>query len=259
MAAATVLTNAPLVTTNGREIESTMKTRTRTIRQIAAIGGVLILTAAACSGDDTTEQTAPTTAVERTTTEAPQTTTTTAATTTTASTAAPTTTPPATTTSTTAPATTTTTTESLPEAGDPNSVTMVFEDGETITTSVSCDSDPFEDFFEFSFRSFAGDIPSFELLFFADGLGEVADWSTEDEIWIVSPTEGSIDLVSNLSQSPILGTAVFLKADLSEGDGLQFTTPSGGQPLTTGEERAATFTIVCADFNGDDRTLTTGG
>jgi len=234
-----------------------MKTSSRTIRQIAAIGGVLILTAAACSSDDTTEQTAPTTAapttsVEPTTTEAAQTTTTTAATTTTASPAAPTTTPPATTTSTTAPATTTTTTESLPEAGDPNSVTMVFEDGETITTSVSCNSDPPDEIIEFSFFSFEGDVPSLELLFFADGLGEVAQWNTEDEIWLVSATEGSIDLASNLGQSPILGTAVFVKADLNErGD----TQNSGGQPLTTGEERAATFTIVCADFNGDGRSL----
>ena len=53
---------------------------------------------------------------------------------------------------------------------------------------------------------------------------------------------------------------MFLKADLSEEGEIQFSTPSGGELLTTGEERAAAFTIVCADFSGNgQRPLTTGG
>lgn len=190
---------------------------------------------------------------------------------TTPSTAAPTTAPPATTepepdespvTATTAEATTTTTSDlspSPPEAGEPNTVNIVFEDGETGTAPVSCDSDPELDFFEFSFTpSDPDERPSFELLFFNTG-EEVATWHTEDEIWLVSPTEGSIDVVGDLDQSPISGTGVFLEADLSEEGEIQWTTPSGGQPLTTGEERAAAFTIVCAHFRGDGQPLTTGG
>ena len=60
-------------------------------------------------------------------------------------------------------------------------------------------------------------------------------------------TEGSIDVVGDLSDNPISGTGVFLEADVDEEGEIQFTTPSGGQPLTTGEERAAAFTIVCAE------------
>ena len=186
------------------------------------------------------------------------------------STAAPTTAPPATAepeaddppvTTTTAGATTTTTSDlspSPPEAGEPNTVNIVFDDGETGTAPVSCDSDPDLDFFEFSFRSGPDERPRFELLFFNTG-EKVSEWRTEDEIWLVSPTEGSIDVVEDLSQSPISGTGVFLEADLSEDGEIQWTTPSGGQPLTTGEERAAAFTIVCAHFRGDGQPLTTGG
>ena len=187
------------------------------------------------------------------------------------STAAPTTAPPATTepeadeppvATTTAEATTTTTSDlspSPPEAGKPNTVNIVFEDGETGTAPVSCDSDPELDFFEFSFTpSDPDERPSFDLLFFNTG-EKVSNWQTEDEIWLVSPSEGSIDVIGDLSQSPISGTGVFLEADLSEEGEIQWTTPSGGQPLTTGEERAAAFTIVCAHFSGDGQPLTTGG
>lgn len=191
---------------------------------------------------------------------------------TTLSTAAPTTAPPATTepepdeppvTTTTAAATTTTTSDlslSPPEAGEPNTVNIVFEDGETGTAPVSCDSDPELDFFEFSFRpSDPDERPSFELLFFNTG-EKVATWHTEDKTWLVTPSEGSIDVVGDLDQSPILFTGVFLKADLSEEGEIQFSTPSGGELLTTGEKRAAAFTIVCADFSGDGLSpLTTGG
>jgi hypothetical protein len=136
---------------------------------------------------------------------------------------------------------------------------IVFEDGETGTAPVSCDSDPELDFFEFSFTpSDPDERPSFDLLFFNTG-EKVSNWQTEDETWVVSPTEGSIDVVGDLDQSPISGTGVFLKADLSEEGEIQFSTPSGGELLTTGEERAAAFTIVCADFRGDGQPLTTGG
>ncbi len=110
---------------------------------------------------------------------------------------------------------------------------------------VTCDSDPADDFFEFSVEPDEGELPRFELLLFVTG-EKVSEWRTEDETWLVSPTEGSIDVVGDLSENPISGTGVFLKADVDEEGEIQFTTPSGGQPLTTGEERAAAFTIVCA-------------
>jgi len=62
-----------------------------------------------------------------------------------------------------------------------------------------------------------------------------------------SPSEGSVEMVGDLSQNPITASGVSLKADLDEAGDVQFSTPSVGQPLTTGEERAAAFTIVCAE------------
>jgi hypothetical protein len=145
------------------------------------------------------------------------------------------------------------TTEALvppPEAGEPNTINIVFEDGETGAAPVFCDSDPDEQFYEFSVRSDPDGPTSFELLGFEQSKIKVATWKTEDETWFVEPGQGSIDLVEDPpSQSPISGTGVFVQADLTEDGEMDMST---GQALSTGEERAAAFTIVCADFGGGD-------
>jgi hypothetical protein len=230
---------------------------TKATRVSGAIVAVCLLAATACSsdGDATTSESASTAAPA---TEPPETT---------PSTDAPTTEPPATTEPEAAEATTTTTSDASPpppEAGEPNTVNIVFEDGETGTAPVSCDSDPDEDVFELSFQSGPDDVPYFDLSFIMGTVersinvvgapGKVSSWETEDEIWFVSPNMESIDVDGDLSQSPISGTGVYLKADLTEDGEWQFSFTAhddgGGQPLTTGEERSAAFTIVCADFSG---------
>jgi hypothetical protein len=145
---------------------------------------------------------------------------------------------------------------SPPEAGEPNTINIVFDDGETGTSPVFCDADPDEQFFEFSVRSDPDGPTSFELLGFEQSKHRVATWNTEDETWFVEPGQGSIDLVEDPpSQSPISGTGVFVEADLTEDGEMDMTT---GAALSTGEERAAAFTIVCDFSDGGLPPLTTG-
>ena len=146
------------------------------------------------------------------------------------------------TTTTAAEATTTTTSDaslSPPEPGEPNTASIVFEDGETGTVPVTCEFDT-EDGFDLIARSEEQPDSYFELLI--SDQAPLSSWVNVDGVWLVGPNE-EMD-VNYDPPGPVTATGVYVEAQLNEQG--EVDAPEG-QPLTTGEERAAALTVVCAE------------
>jgi hypothetical protein len=136
----------------------------------------------------------------------------------------------------------TTTTEaalSPPEPGEPNTASIIFEDGETGTVPVTCEFDT-EDGFDLFARSEQQPDSYFELRI--SDQGPLSAWQNVDGVWLVGPNE-EMD-VNYDPPGPTTATGVYVEAQLNEQGQVDVLE---GQPLTTGEERAAALTVVCAE------------
>ncbi len=112
-----------------------------------------------------------------------------------------------------------------PAPGEPGTAVIVFDDGDTETSDVTCQLEPLGEF-SVQAESDVELLPFFGLLMFTDpDRSPEAVWETEDERWAAGAPTGT-DLVVTIDESILTGTTVFRSP--------------------TGQERAGAFTIACA-------------
>ena len=142
------------------------------------------------------------------------------------------------TTTTAAESTTTAASLSPPEPGEPDTASIVFEDGESATFPVTSNFDPGGGL-AYTVDSDPDADPNFGLIGQTDMSAQM-QWLSGDEIWISDPNQGGelvVDQDAPTAGSPITGTGVFVEVESDE----------AGNPTPTGEQLAGAFTVLCAE------------
>ena len=183
------------------------------VRLSIALLMAAVVVVGACSNDDdnSDEAATTTTAAEPTTTAAEPTTTA-------------------------AEPTTTTASLSPPEPGEPNTASIVFEDGEPATVPVTCNFDPGLNL-AYTAESDPDADPNFGMTGFTDMSPQV-QWLSGDSVWVTDPNLGGelvVDQDAPTAGSSITGTGVFVEVE------------ANGSGTPTGEQRAGAFTVLCAE------------